>query len=445
LTDATFHLLTQFRDDVPLPTDAVTQRIYEQVAGKRSRPRGLMRRRRATLVVAVAALLLAAASLAAVKEVPWWQDGVPPVDPAAVASVARDNMPANVDVSRARTVATAGDAALIAVPLGTSGYCLIPALDRRATLGAQCDFQVADVEHGRDDRIVSAIRLASTSAPARWIVYGRVTDPRAAKLDLGAMSVDLASGGFFLTQVPNEKWQALSGSANHGAILNSAGDVLRRGCVSWGPSPLAPDSGAGGRLHGNLWSEASGRECRPEQIPEPPTIDLAHTRELFDVTLTQNYSVWKAGQRVSFAAAPASDGTTCVVVVAPPPPFSPAHGCNGTTIHAAGNSRGAIEVGTGAQLAHAADGTPYYAWNINGSTDPARHIAKLELRSSKGTTAVALGSGFFFAQLPETTPGPRVGTVPLPPGPWLLVGYDAAGNEVARVDLVELHRQASPH
>jgi hypothetical protein len=439
------HLLTQFRDDVPLPTDEMTQRVYEQVAAERSRPRGLMRRRRATLVVAIAALLLAAAAVAAVKEVPWWQDGAPPVDPAAVASVARDNMPANVDVSRARTVATTGEAALIAVPLGESGYCLIPALDRRATLGAQCDFQVADVEHGRDDRAVSAIRLASASAPARWIVYGRITDPRAAKVDLGAMSVDLASGGFFLAQVPEEKWQTLSGSANRGAIVSSTGAVLRRGCVSWGPSPLAPHAGAEGSLHGSLWSEASGSECSPQQIPEPPTIDLAHARKLFDLTLTQNYSVWKAGQTVSFAAAPASDGTTCVVVVAPPPPFSPAHGCYGTTIRAAGSPRRAVDVGLGAQLVHAADGTPYYAWNINGSTDPAKRIAKLELRSSTGTTAVALGGGFFFAQLPETTPGPRVGTVPLPPGRWLLVGYDAAGNEVARVDLVELHRKASPH
>jgi hypothetical protein len=444
VTDPTFHLLTQFRDDVPPPTDDVTQRIYERVVDQhRPRPRGLMRRRRLTLVVALAALLLAAASFAAVKEVPWWQDGTPPVDPEAVASVARDNMPANVDVSRARTVATAGDAALIAVPLGKTGYCLIPALDRRATLGAQCDYQVADVEQGRDDRTVSAISLATKSAPARWIVYGRITDPRAEKLDLGVVTVDLTAGGFFLAQVPEEKWQTLSGSANPAAIIG-AGDVLRRGCVSWGPSPNARHAGTG-RFHGRLWSEASGSACRPEQIPEPPTIDLAHARKLLDLTLTQNYSVWKAGQSVSFAAAAASDGTTCVVVVDPPSPLAPGHGCSGTRIPAAGTPRKAIDVGLGAQLAHAADGSAYYAWSISGSTDPAKRIAKLELRSSKGATAVALGGGFFFAQLPETTPGPRVGTVPLPSGPWLLVGYDAAGNEVARVDLVELYQKASPH
>ena len=440
MTDSTFHLLTQFRDDVPLPTDELSQRTYERVV----RQSPTRRRLRVTLAVAFGALLLAAASIAAVKEVPWWQDGAPAVDPQAVASVARDNMPANVEVDRARTVASTGDAALIAVPLGTSGYCLIPALERRASLGAQCDYQVADVEHGRDDRTVSATRPASASAPARWIVYGRITDPRAERLDLGALTIDLTPGGFFLAEVPEAKWQTLSGSANRGAIIGSAGSVLRHGCVSWGASPSA-SAGAEGSSHGNLWSESSGGACRPEQIPQAATIDLAHARKLFDVTLTQNYSIWKAGQTVSFAAAPASDGTTCVVVVFPQPPFTPAQGCHGTTVRAVGSARRAIDVGLGAQLAHESDGTPYYAWEISGSTDPAKRITKLELRSSTGTTAVALGDGFFFAQLPETTTGPRVGTVPLPPGPWLLVGYDAAGNEVARADLVELHRNASPH
>ena len=121
MTDLTSHQLTQFRDDVPYPSAETTQRIYEQVASHSSARRGV----RTTLVVALGALLLAAAAVAAVKEVPWWQDGAPPVDPEAVASVARDNMPANVEVDRARTVATAGDAALIAVPLGTSGYSSI--------------------------------------------------------------------------------------------------------------------------------------------------------------------------------------------------------------------------------------------------------------------------------------------------------------------------------
>jgi hypothetical protein len=61
------------------------------------------------------------------------------------------------------------------------------------------------------------------------------------------------------------------------------------------------------------------------------------------------------------------------------------------------------------------------------------------------TTPVSFGGGFFFAQLPATSPGPQKGTVSMPPGQWLLVGLDATGHQVAEVDLVAAHRHASPH
>ncbi|MGN6798656.1 MAG: hypothetical protein ACTHKS_10935 [Gaiellaceae bacterium] len=51
----------------------------------------------------------------------------------------------------------------------------------------------------------------------------------------------------------------------------------------------------------------------------------------------------------------------------------------------------------------------------------------------------------FFAQLPATTPGPRVGNVPFPAGPWTLTGYDANGREVQHVDLNALYTRLSPH
>jgi hypothetical protein len=103
-----------------------------------------------------------------------------------------------------------------------------------------------------------------------------------------------------------------------------------------------------------------------------------------------------------------------------------------------------IDVGIGAGLTHV-DGRAVYTWDISGAVDPASEIVKLELRSDGGTTPVAFGGGFFFAQLPVTTPGPQQGTVAMPPGKWLLVGLDAAGRQVAQVDLVALHRQATPH
>jgi hypothetical protein len=101
-------------------------------------------------------------------------------------------------------------------------------------------------------------------------------------------------------------------------------------------------------------------------------------------------------------------------------------------------------VGLGASLTHVG-GQAVYAWDITGTVDPESTITKLELRSGASTTPVSSGGGFFFAQLPATTPGPQKGTVSMPPGQWLLVGLDATGQQVAQVDLVALHQQASPH
>ena len=83
----------------------------------RSRAGRLPRRRWLVLGLAVLVLVTAGATFAAVHGLPWWESGAPPIDPQAVVAVARDNMPANVDTTRARTVADTGGAALVAVPL----------------------------------------------------------------------------------------------------------------------------------------------------------------------------------------------------------------------------------------------------------------------------------------------------------------------------------------
>ncbi|MFL5928496.1 MAG: hypothetical protein ACJ77E_16315 [Gaiellaceae bacterium] len=441
-------LLAEFRADVPFADPATTARIYREATLSRSRSRSsrrrLIRRNRLTLALAATALVLAAAAVAAVKEVPWWQEGPPPVDPHAVASVAADNLPANVAVANARTVATAGDAALVAVPLGKTGYCLIPALGGRGNLGAQCQYRVTDPERGDDDRTVSATRPAAGDEPARWIVYGRITDPRAQTIDLGRLSLGLAPGGFFLANLPDNEWSALSGTASTGEIIGNSGSVLRYGCVDWGPAPDATGA-AGGESPQPLWRNTEkGASCRAQQAPAPPTIYLGQAKKLFDVTLAAPYSIWKGGETVTFEAAPASDGTTCVVVVGPGAPSSFDHGCAGVTVPPARAQRPAIDVALDAQLVHE-DGKAFYAWAVTGSVDPSRGIAKLEVRSGSDVTAVTSGGGFFFTQLRETTPGPLKGTVPLPAGSWEVVGYDGAGTEVARVDLVELQHRASPH
>jgi hypothetical protein len=434
-SDDDLRALRELRAEVPLPDDTTAARAFARAT---SRPRN-GRRRRLAVVVSLVALLLVATSVAAVREAPWWQDAAPPVDPQAVASVARDNMPATVDVARARTVAHVGDGTLVAVPLDETGYCLIPAIDGHARLGASCVFQVTNPEHGDDDLTKTATRAPSEGEPARWIVYGRITDPRASKIDLGAFTVDLARGGFFLAEVPEREWAKLDGGANPGAILDGSGSVLRRGCVNWGVSPNGPRAGTGA-----LWIDGNASVCKPQTIPAPPTLDLDHAKKLFSVKLTQPYSIWKAGETISFEAASASDGTTCAVALGSGLPRAALeHGCT-TRLGSRTPGAPALSPGIGASLAHDGDKT-FYSWSITGSTDPAKHIAKIRLQSPAGTVDAEYAGDFFFAQLPATTPGPVVGSVPFPDGPWLLIAYDAAGHEVSRVDLSQLHRQASPH
>jgi hypothetical protein len=441
-------LLDEFRSEVPAADAATVERALARItagaaAPRRSRLGRLARRQRPTLVVALAALLLAAASVAAVKEGPWWQSGAPPLDPQAVASVARDNMPASVRVAEARTVVTAGDAALVAVPLNATGYCLIPAIGGRATLGAQCQYQVKSPERGDDDRSLSVTRRASGDEPAAWIVYGRITDPRARRIDLGPFALDLATGGFFLGEVPEADWSRLSGTVTSGSILDRSGAVLRHGCVNWAVAPVG--AAGDGEYPVPLWSESTGGTCEVQKPPVPPTVELGTAKELFDVTLTQNYGIWKAGQTLTFEAADRSDGTRCLVATGPQQSTKGLDLSGGCGALGAGTSaERPIDVGIGAGLTHV-DGRAVYTWDISGAVDPASKIVKLELRSDGGTTPVAFGGGFFFAQLPVTTPGPQQGTVAMPPGKWLLVGLDAAGRQVAQVDLVALHRQATPH
>jgi len=441
------HLLGEFRSEVPAVDDAMVERVLARIAGaparRRSPLRRFGRRQRLTLVTGFAALLLTAASIAAVKEGPWWQSGGPPVDPQAVASVASDNMPADVKLADARTVVTSGDAALVAVPLNATGYCLIPAIDGRASLGAQCEYQVSNPARGDDDRTLSVTRKASAKGAAVWIVYGRITDPRARKIDLGPFTLDLAIGGFFLGQVPQAEWSQLSGSATSGAILDGAGSALRKGCVNWAVAPIGTASD--GEYPVPLWSDAQGGRCEPQKVPVLPTVELGTAKKLFDVTLTQNYGIWKAGQTVIFESAQRSDGKSCLVVTGgqgAQPGFNFSNACG--AVSGGTNERHPINVGIGAGLTHV-DGKAVYTWDISGAVDPGSTIAKLELRSDGETTPVALGDGFFFAQLPVTTPGPQKGTLRMPPGQWLLVGLDAAGHQVAQVDLVAFHRQASPH
>ncbi|HZQ81688.1 MAG TPA: hypothetical protein VFB25_06910 [Gaiellaceae bacterium] len=432
MSDDIFDLLTSFRADAPYPDDETWERVRRH-QGPTPRVRG---RRRAAIAIALCALVLTGGSIAAYKETPWWQSGAPPVDPQSVASVARDNMPANVDVADARTVAQDGDAALVAVPLDTTGYCLIPSLGGTASLGASCDYQVTNVEQGTDDETASVSRPQSSSDPADWIVYGRITDPRAAKVDLGAFTVTLTNGGFFLAHVPEQSWTALNDTANRGRILDSSGAVLRTGCVNWGLDPAKTDPQREGV---ELWLDTKG-PCTPQLPPPIPTLDMAHATKLFDVTLTQQFSLWKAGTTVSFVSAPASDGSTCVTVTGPTEHPLPNVGGDCLEPNAGWNGTTPVEVGFSAQRVETAAGA-VYDWVLEGRTNPAAQVAKIVLESPSGATTATIGGDYYFLQFPQTSPSAD----DLPAGPYTLKAYDAAGNLIQSTDLSALHAQEVPH
>jgi hypothetical protein len=441
MTQDTMHLLARFRSEVPLPDAETTRRVYARAVGERvAGVRGREPRRRLMLAVAVGVLVFAAAAVAAVREVPWWQSGEAPVDPRAVASVARDNMPADVRVADARTVATDGEAALVAVPLGSTGYCLIPAVGRQARLGASCVYEVRTSRSGDYDLMKAATQPARSGADAHWLVFGHVGDERAATIDLGRMTLRLSPGGFFVADVPLSKWQTLTGTADAARVRDASGSVLRSGCVNWGAAPAAE---AKTTASTPLWAAPVDGTCVPQAAPRPPSVDLEHARELLEVKLALPFSIWKAGETVTFKAAPASDGTTCVTATGARLP-APAQGCSSLRLLPRTTTKERpIDVRLGATLAHDG-GEAFYAWEVEGVIDPSAGVAKVELRSPGRVVPMALAGGFFFGQLPETTPGPRQGAVPLPTGPWSIVGLDGAGAEVARVDLDALLRRASP-
>lgn len=428
-------LLADFRSEVPLPDAETAERIRRNAVRPHARrphrvsPHSLRRPR--PVIVLAAALVLVGGSVAAVSDLPWWQNGAPPVDPQSVASIARDNLPANVDTSRARTVAQVGDAALVAVPLNKTGYCLIPSLGGRANLGGGCEYQVVDPQQGFSDRTVSLAR----PAPAAWIVYGRITDSRAAKIDLGAFSVPLVAGGFFLAQVPEDQWPTLDGRANPGRILDATGTILRTGCVNWGPSPTSQEAG-GGRVP--LWRNSDG-PCNPQPSPEPPTVDLDNAEKLVELTLMADVSIWKAGTVVALWHAPADDGRICTYVA----PASPAP--TGTSDGLPG---GPGECHRPADMPAALAARPFLGVSfgvgsgglITGSVGARSGVTKVVLESKSETTVLPLGGGRFIGQLPE---GGAKGQLP-PGGPFTLIAYDTDGKEIARQSLEQIKKAATP-
>jgi hypothetical protein len=397
--------------------------------GKRpGRTRRLVQKR-FWLVAAVVGvvLLVVGASLAAVRGVPWWEGAAPPVNPKTLdwqlaPPTDGTRFPPTADRSKARTVAKVDGAALVAAPVGDDGYCLIPSLAGSPDLGVSCLYQPGDW--------LRAYARPASQGP-RWIVYGRITDPQAASLDLSDAAserfvVPLQRGGFFLANIPERLWDKLGGKAGAGQIVTASGDTLQGGCVNWGPSPADERAGESGLP---FWQEGDA-PCRPVALPPyPPRADLDRATKLVSYTLASDFSVWERGTTVAVWRAPAQGGMICTFVgPVPLPKASP------------GGLPGAGSCSYAAQPNTAPPERPIsMSWSsdragglLTGEVSPTSGIVRLELQAGPRTTPLAFANNHFIGWFPPRGRSPGV----LPPGgPYLLVAYSIADREVATVDI----------
>jgi hypothetical protein len=424
--------------------DAQFARLASAIRGTEPAPLRVLRRRPAVaLGLAAALLLITAGAIAAVGAGPWWQGAEPPANPKVVerqlAPPLETSFPPAADRLRARTVARSNGAALVAAPVGESGYCLVPSLPGSPDLGVSCVYSVTNVRSGAADDMRSYARPASAGDP-RWIVYGRITDPRAATLDLTQaagqpFSIPVQRGGFFLADVPEELWSRLDGSAGEAQIRDAAGNVLRRGCVDWGRPPT---SSAAGRGSWPLW--VSGPPCVPRRLPPPPPSSISEAQKLAEVTLTLDYSVWKAGARIALWRGQSENGEPVLAVAAAVPPPTGRETFN--LVGGTWPQTPPIRPGEVLRVSFSATrlGPGAYSYVVEGLVKPGSGVGRIELRAGADVLPVALGGDAFLAQIPR--PGPLD---ELPPGgPYSLVAFDGSDRELARVDLDELFREARP-
>jgi hypothetical protein len=401
--------------------EALELRVGHDLATTRSAAVSRSRARRLAAGAAVAAVVcLTGVGIAGTYE-DWWTNARPAVNPEQVQRDIDENTIGVLapDRSRKATVATTPDAALVAVATKTGGYCLIPSLVDRPSIGNSCT--------SRADDELRAYASPPGSKTQHWIAYGHVNDARAAALDLHALGlaqlVPVERGGFFLFDVPRPQWAALDD--RHGAlrVLDSGGGVVGLGCVWLGPAPGARGSGDG-------WGWLGlGRDASCDQhVPLPLVVEVEKARKLVELTLTDKFGIYRAGDTIALWQAPSTDGQICVFMspAGAQPTFPDGPRCrkpNGAW------PAPAIEAGTGSTL----EGDRYTNMTT-GIVDPRSGIVRVALESAAGSKDVAFAGGAFMAELPSSPrAGKRVG--PIPGAPYTLVGYDANGARVAAVTI----------
>jgi hypothetical protein len=405
-------------------------------------------------LVVLAFVLTGVAIAAAVGGIPWWETAPPPVNPGVVDfELAKDvdsPFPPSPDRSRARTVAQADGASLVAAPVGDDGYCLILFLPGDlGSHGHSCEYQATDYMR-------SYTRRVSDGNPY-WVVYGRIVDPKAAAFDLTEAAgfpllVPLHYSGFFLASVPQDRWQALSYHTGPTKILDHSGATMRTQCFTWGP---APGDAAPSEPYGSL-AEAP---CHFVIARYPWLIDVRDATKLVELALRPGRDVFEpapgvAEDRVHTIAiwrAPQKDGSVCVLyALGSPKPNPPRSSDPGRPAPPGENPFTGWNCGDWGSLQATRSGRPIEVsvhadqsngdpadWRLDGHVNPDSRIADLELRHpSTADVRFVYANGWFLGQLPTSDAWK---TFPNG-GPFVLVGYDSDGHEIARVDLEEAWR-----
>ncbi len=184
--------------------------------------------------------------------------------------------------------------------------------------------------------------------------------------------------------------------------------------------------------------------------PSPPAIDTTQATSLVEYTLTSDFSVWKAGDRIALWHLPQPDGSTCVLTaLASPKPTAPAapgtddpNDPNPVGGGSCGNPGGQGPPGKPMtlQLETGIDSGLYYNYLISGSVSSGSDIARLEIRSDAGSLPLAFSHGWFLGQLP---PSSYEASLPQR-GQYVLVGYDSQGQAIERRDLRQALTSSAP-
>ena len=267
------------------------------------------RRRRQRLLggLAVVAVVCTTGVALAGSYADWWTGAEPPVNPGQVDRVIEENTIGLLtpDGSRKATVARTPNAALVAIATKGGGYCLIPSLTGRPSIGNSCT-------SASESELRTYASPPETRGTRVWILYGRVIDDDAASLDLRGVGlaepVPLERGGFFLLELPQTAWATLDNRHGPAAILDAGGRILRTGCAWLGPAPGSYGSG-------NRWGMfGDNPDSCNQTVPPPVVIDTDHAVKLVETTLAHRQGIYGPGDRIAMWRAPTTHGETCFFI-----------------------------------------------------------------------------------------------------------------------------------